>query len=81
VPGGHDLSRKQIDDLAAYAAKFGAKGLAWLKVEDTAKGLAGVNSPIAKFLDETALAAILEKTGAQNGDALLFGAGMWKPVS
>ncbi|HET7561002.1 MAG TPA: aspartate--tRNA ligase [Rhodanobacteraceae bacterium] len=81
VPGGHDLSRKQIDDLAAYAAKFGAKGLAWLKVEDTAKGLAGVNSPIAKFLDETALAAILEKTGAQNGDALLFGAGKWKTVS
>ncbi|HET7929854.1 MAG TPA: aspartate--tRNA ligase [Rhodanobacteraceae bacterium] len=81
VPGGHDLSRKQLDDLAAYAGKFGAKGLAWLKVEDASKGLAGVSSPVAKFLDETALAAILARTGAQDGDALLFGAGQWKTVS
>jgi aspartyl-tRNA synthetase len=81
VPGGQELSRKQLDDLAAHAAKFGATGLAWLKVEDTAKGLAGVNSPVAKFLDEAALAAILSRTGAHNGDALLFGAGKWKTVS
>ncbi|MGH8147120.1 MAG: aspartate--tRNA ligase [Rhodanobacteraceae bacterium] len=81
VPGGHELSRKQLDDLAAYAAKFGAKGLAWLKVEDVAKGLQGVNSPVAKFLDEATLATIAQKTGAQNGDALLFGAGKWKTVS
>ncbi|MBS0382840.1 MAG: aspartate--tRNA ligase [Proteobacteria bacterium] len=81
VPGGHELSRKQLDDYAAYAAKFGAKGLAWLKVEDAAKGLQGVNSPVAKFLDEATLAAILQRTGAQNGDALLFGAGKWKTVS
>jgi aspartyl-tRNA synthetase len=81
VPGGAELSRKQLDELAAHAAKFGAKGLAWLKVVDAAKGLEGVNSPVAKFLDTATLAAILQKTGAQNGDALLFGAGQWKTVS
>ncbi|WHZ19647.1 MAG: Aspartyl-tRNA synthetase [Rhodanobacteraceae bacterium] len=81
VPGGHELSRKQLDDYAAHAAKFGAKGLAWLKVEDASKGLQGVNSPVAKFLDEATLTTILQKTGAQNGDALLFGAGQWKTVS
>ena len=81
VPGGADLSRKQIDDLAAHAAKFGAKGLAWLKVQDASKGLQGVNSPIAKFLDEATLARMLQKTCAQDGDALLFGAGKWKTVS
>lgn len=81
VPGGHELSRKQLDDLAAHAAKFGAKGLAWLKVTDAAKGLDGVNSPIAKFLDNATLQAILALTGAQNGDALLFGAGEWVTVS
>ncbi|MGH8125342.1 MAG: aspartate--tRNA ligase [Rhodanobacteraceae bacterium] len=81
VPGGHDLSRKQLDDYAAHVAKFGAKGLAWLKVTDVAKGLEGVNSPVAKFLDDATLAAILQKTDTQNGDALLFGAGKWKTVS
>ncbi|MGH8233543.1 MAG: aspartate--tRNA ligase [Rhodanobacteraceae bacterium] len=81
VPGGHDLSRKQLDDYAAHAAKFGAKGLAWLKIEDATKGLQGINSPVAKFLDETTLTRILELTGAQSGDALLFGAGKWKAVS
>jgi aspartyl-tRNA synthetase len=81
VPGGADLSRKQLDDYAAHAAKFGAKGLAWLKVTGAAKGLDGVNSPIAKFLDQATLATILQKTAAQDGDALLFGAGKWKTVS
>jgi len=81
VPGGAELSRKQIDDLAAHAAKFGAKGLAWMKVEDLAKGREGINSPVAKFLDDTASAKILELTRAQSGDLLLFGAGKWKAVS
>ncbi|MBS0431496.1 MAG: aspartate--tRNA ligase, partial [Proteobacteria bacterium] len=81
VPGGAELSRKQLDDYAAHAAKHGAKGLAWLKVSEAAKGLEGVNSPVAKFLDQATLAAILQKTGAQDGDALLFGAGKWKTVS
>ncbi|NUS39467.1 MAG: aspartate--tRNA ligase [Lysobacter sp.] len=74
VPGGAMLSRKQIDDYAAYAGKFGAKGLAWMKVEDAAKGRDGINSPIAKFLDDATLAGILNATGAQSGDAILFGA-------
>jgi aspartyl-tRNA synthetase len=81
VPGGADLSRKQLDDYATYAAKFGAKGLAWLKVTEAAKGLEGIHSPIAKFLDAATLSAILQKTGAGDGDALLFGAGKWTTVS
>ncbi len=81
VPGGHDLSRKQLDELAAHAGKFGARGLAWLKLVDAAKGMEGVNSPIAKFLDAATLAAIVQKTGAQSGDAILFGAGEWVMVS
>jgi len=80
VPGGAELSRKQLDELAAHAAKFGAKGLAWMKVEDLAKGREGINSPVAKFLDDTALGRVLELAGAQSGDLLLFGAGNWKTV-
>jgi aspartyl-tRNA synthetase len=56
APGGAALSRKQIDDYAAHAAKYGAKGLAWIG-RDLAKGREGINSPIAKFLDDAALAA------------------------
>ncbi len=81
VPAGATMSRKQIDDNGAYAAKYGAKGLAWLKVEDLGKGRDGVNSPIAKFLDDATLAAMLAATGAQTGDLLLFGAGPWKTVT
>lgn len=81
APGGATLSRKQIDDYAAHAAKYGAKGLAWLKVEDAAKGREGINSPIAKFLDDATLAAILQATGAQTGDLLFFGAATYKTAS
>ncbi|MBC7990689.1 MAG: aspartate--tRNA ligase [Luteimonas sp.] len=81
VPGGATLSRKQIDDYAAHAAKYGAKGLAWMKVDDAAKGRDGINSPIAKFLDDTTLAAIIGATGAQAGDLLLFGAATYKAAS
>ena len=81
VPGGGELSRKQLDDYVAHAAKFGAKGLAWLKVTEAAKGLEGVQSPVAKFLDAATLATILQKTSARDGDALLFGAGKWTTVS
>jgi aspartyl-tRNA synthetase len=80
VPGGAELSRKQLDELAAHAAKFGAKGLAWMKVEDLAKGREGINSPVAKFLDDAALGRVLDLAGAQSGDLLLFGAGNWKTV-
>ncbi|MBS0192660.1 MAG: aspartate--tRNA ligase [Proteobacteria bacterium] len=81
VPGGATLSRKQLDELSAHAAKYGAKGLAWMKVEDAAKGREGVNSPIAKFLDDATLASIIASAGAQTGDLILFGAGAYKTCS
>ena len=81
VPGGATLSRKQIDDYGAYAAKFGAKGLAWMKVEDAAKGREGINSPIAKFLDDATLAAVVQAAGVQAGDAIFFGASTYKTAS
>ncbi len=81
VPGGATLSRKQIDELGAHAAKFGAKGLAWMKVDDPSMGAEGVNSPIAKFLDGATLQAIIEATAAQAGDLILFGASTFKTAS
>ncbi|MET4677473.1 MULTISPECIES: aspartate--tRNA ligase [unclassified Luteibacter] len=81
VPGAADLSRKDIDGLTEYAARYGAKGLAWLKVDDLAKGREGINSPVAKFLDDEALAQVLALTGAANGDIVFFGAGAWKTVT
>ena len=79
APGAASLSRKQIDEYAAYAARYGAKGLAWMKVNDPAAGLEGLQSPIAKFLDENAARGILEATDAAVGDLLFFGADK-KPV-
>jgi aspartyl-tRNA synthetase len=81
LPGGADLTRKQIDDLGAFVAKYGAKGLAWIRVDDRAKGREGLNSPIAKFLDDATLANVLDATGAQSGDMVFFGAGAYKTVS
>jgi len=81
VPGGASLSRKQIDDYAAHCAKFGAKGLAWMKVEGLGRGRDGINSPIAKFLDDATLAAILKATAAESGDLLFFGAANYKTAS
>ena len=81
VPGGADLSRKQIDGYADYAARFGAKGLAWIKVNDAAAGLEGLQSPVAKFLDEAAWNGIAAATAVESGDILLFGAGDWLTVS
>ena len=81
VPGGAALSRKEIDGLAEFAAKYGAKGLAWLKVDDLAKGREGINSPVAKFLDDAALEQVLKLTGAADGDIVFFGAGRWKTVT
>jgi len=79
VPGGARLSRKQIDDYSALAAKYGAKGLAWMKVNDRAAGLDGLQSPIAKFLDQDAASGIIDVTEAETGDLLFFGAGL-KPT-
>jgi aspartyl-tRNA synthetase len=81
APGAAALSRKQIDECGAHAAKYGAKGLAWMKIEDAAKGREGINSPIAKFLDDDTLAAIVQATGAQTGDAIFFGAADYKTAS
>src|SRR3546814_9202925 len=81
APGAESLSRKQSDELAAHAGKYGAKGLAWMKVEDAGKGRDGINSPIAKFLDDATLAAIVQSAGAQAGDLLLFGASTYKVAS
>ena len=81
LPDGASLSRKDIDLLTEYVAKYGAKGLAWIKVEDLAKGREGVNSPVAKFLDDKALDAVLKATGAQSGDIVFVGAGKWKTVT
>ncbi|MGE0207614.1 MAG: aspartate--tRNA ligase [Lysobacteraceae bacterium] len=77
IPGGATLSRKQIDEYAAHAAKFGAKGLAYAKLgEDGA-----VNSPIAKFFAEGDFATLLARAGAQQGDIVFFGAGEYGVVS
>ncbi|MCZ8164246.1 aspartate--tRNA ligase [Silanimonas sp.] len=80
VPGGASLSRKQIDDYGVYCAKYGAKGLAWMKVEARSKGREGINSPIAKFLDDATLNAVLDAAQAVDGDLLFFGAGTYKTV-
>ena len=81
LPGGSTLSRKDIDGLTEYVSRYGAKGLAWLRIDDLAKGREGINSPVAKFLDDAALDGVLKATGAQSGDMLFFGAGSWKTVS
>ncbi|URX60614.1 aspartate--tRNA ligase [Luteibacter anthropi] len=81
VPGGAALSRKEIDGMAEFAARYGAKGLAWLKVDDLAKGREGINSPVAKFLDDAALEQVLKLSGAADGDIVFFGAGRWKTVT
>ncbi|WP_421419536.1 aspartate--tRNA ligase [Pseudoalteromonas lipolytica] len=74
VPGGAELSRKQIDDYTKFIGIYGAKGLAWMKVNDRAAGVEGVQSPIAKFLNEDVINQLLERTNAQSGDIILFGA-------
>ncbi|TDF39908.1 aspartate--tRNA ligase [Alteromonadaceae bacterium M269] len=74
VPGGASLSRKQIDDYGKYVGIYGAKGLAWLKVNNLAEGMEGLQSPILKFLNEEVAKAILDRTQAADGDILLFGA-------
>ena len=74
VPGGGAIPRSRIDGYTEFVARYGARGLAWIKVNDTDAGRAGLQSPIVKFLDDAALAGIVERTGAVNGDLLFFGA-------
>ncbi len=73
VPNGATLSRKNIDDYTKYVSVYGAKGLAWMKINDKSQGLAGIQSPIAKFFDETTACAISESVQAQDGDLIFFG--------
>ncbi|MFZ7266559.1 aspartate--tRNA ligase [Avibacterium avium] len=77
VPNGASITRKQIDEYTQFVGIYGAKGLAWLKVNELEKGLEGVQSPIAKFLSEDVLNALLNRVQAQNGDILFFGADKW----
>lgn len=74
LPGGSELSRKEIDDYTAYVSRYGAKGLAYIKVSDVAAGREGLQSPILKFLPDEAVTGILERTGAKDGDLIFFGA-------
>ena len=81
VPGGSEISRSEIDGYTEFVKIYGAKGLAWIKVNDVAAGREGLQSPIVKNLHDAAVAAILERTGAQNGDILFFGADKAKVVN
>ena len=81
VPGGGSMPRSQIDDYTAYVGRYGAKGLAYIKVNETAKGRDGLQSPITKFLSDDAVKGILSRTGAADGDLIFFGADSAKVVS
>ncbi len=80
VPGAGDLTRSQIDGYTEYVARFGAKGLAYIKVNERAGGRDGLQSPIVKFLSDQALAGLLERTGAEDNDLIFFGADTAKVV-
>ena len=74
VPGGGAMPRSQIDEYTAYVGRYGAKGLAYVKVNERARGREGLQSPIIKFLSDEAVQGILERTGAVDGDVIFFGA-------
>ncbi|HEY5666953.1 MAG TPA: aspartate--tRNA ligase [Gammaproteobacteria bacterium] len=74
LPRGGELTRKEIDDYTAFVGRYGAKGLAYIKVNDIAAGRDGLQSPILKFLPDEAVEGILERTGAEDGDLVFFGA-------
>ncbi|NWG73030.1 MAG: aspartate--tRNA ligase, partial [Rubrivivax sp.] len=81
VPGGGEMSRSEIDGYTEFVKIYGAKGLAWIKVNDLAKGREGLQSPIVKNLHDAAIAAVLERTGAASGDLIFFGADKAKIVN
>ena len=74
VPGGATLSRKEIDDYTQFVGVYGARGLAWIKVNDLASGVEGLQSPIIKFMPEATVMSLLDRLGATDGDILFFGA-------
>ena len=74
VPGGATISRKEIDDLTKYISAYGARGLAWIKVNDKASGVSGLQSPILKFMPESTIQDLVERLGLEDGDIVFFGA-------
>ena len=81
VPKGGDMSRSEIDGFTEFVKIYGAKGLAWIKVNDAGKGREGLQSPIVKNLHDAAIAEIIARTGACNGDLIFFGADKAKVVN
>ena len=81
VPAGGSISRSEIDNYTKFVAIYGAKGLAWIKVNEVAKGRDGLQSPIVKNLHDVALAEMIKRTGAQDGDLIFFGADRAKVVN
>jgi aspartyl-tRNA synthetase len=81
VPGGSEISRGEIDGYTEFVKIYGAKGLAWIKVNEVAKGREGLQSPIVKNLHDVAIAEILKRTNAHDGDILFFGADKAKVVN
>ncbi|MEH6470795.1 MAG: aspartate--tRNA ligase [Halopseudomonas sp.] len=81
VPGGAVLTRKQIDEYTKFVSIYGARGLAWIKVNDLAKGVEGLQSPIVKFLGEEVSLQLMERVEAKDGDIVFFGADNGKIVS
>jgi aspartyl-tRNA synthetase len=81
VPGGAEISRKSIDEYTKFVSIYGARGLAWVKVNDRAAGLEGLQSPILKFMPDEIVEALLQKLGAETGDIIFFGADKAKVVN
>ena len=81
VPGGNSLTRAKIDAYTEFVGNYGARGLAYIKVNDASAGREGLQSPILKFLPDEVIAAILERTGTEDGDLLFFGADTAKVVN
>ena len=81
LPKGADLSRKEIDELTAYVGRYGAKGLAYIKVNDVTAGREGLQSPIVKFIPDEALEEIIKRCDVETGDMLFFGAGSTSVVN
>ena len=81
VPGGATISRKEIDDYTRYVGHYGARGLAWIKINDLAAGACGLQSPILKFMPEDVVAQMMQRLQAADGDIVFFGAGRASMVS
>ncbi len=81
IPGGGEMTRGEIDGYTEFVKIYGAKGLAWIKVNDAAKGREGLQSPVVKNLHDAAIAEIIARTGARNGDLIFFGADKAKVVN